>query len=151
MVPKPSARYPDDGRGVFCTCSGSSRSAVVWLDCMVKAALRLYWRYALYLGYATIAGRPADSSHKSTAGISPRLKLALQIGFGSLFCLWLAWSQLRSIRRLLTLDLAPSLRFAVVLVLAAFVLVAESNATNLTDGVDGLAAETAAIAFTRVS
>jgi len=31
--------------------------------------------------------------------------------------------------------------------LAAFVLVAESNATNLTDGVDGLAAGTAAIAL----
>jgi len=33
----------------------------------------------------------ADSNHKSNKGISPRMKLALQIGFAALlFCLWLA-------------------------------------------------------------
>ena len=85
--------------------------------------------------------------HKSNKGISPRMKLALQIGFGALFCLWLAWFQSGSITMI-------ALPFGFVLPLgllfwplAVFVLVAESNATNLTDGVDGLAGGTVAIAF----
>lgn len=85
--------------------------------------------------------------HKSNKGISPRMKLALQIGFGALFCLWLAWFQSGSITTI-------ALPFGFVLPLgllfwplAVFVLVAESNATNLTDGVDGLAGGTVAIAF----
>jgi phospho-N-acetylmuramoyl-pentapeptide-transferase len=84
---------------------------------------------------------------KSNKGISPWMKLALQIGFGVLFCLWLAWNQAGSITTI-------ALPFGFVLPLgllfwplAVFVLVAESNATNLTDGVDGLAAGTVAIAL----
>jgi phospho-N-acetylmuramoyl-pentapeptide-transferase len=84
---------------------------------------------------------------KSNKGISPRTKLALQIGFGALFCLWLLVSQPPTIANI-------DLPFGIVLPLgllfwplAAFVLVAESNATNLTDGVDGLAGGTCAIAL----
>lgn len=104
---------------------------------------------ALTLGYAAI-GWLDDWQilrHKSNKGISPRMKLALQIGFGALFCLWLAWAKSGTITTI-------SLPFGFVLplgllfwLLAVFVLVAESNATNLTDGVDGLAAGTGAIAF----
>lgn len=84
--------------------------------------------------------------HKSNKGISPRMKLALQIGFGALFCLWLAWFQSSSITTIaLPFGFVPlGLLFWP---LAVFVLVAESNATNLTDGVDGLAGGTVAIAF----
>ena len=103
----------------------------------------------LTLGYAAI-GWLDDWQilrHKSNKGISPRMKLALQISFGALFCLWLAWNQSGSIT-----TIALPLSFALPLgllfwPLAVFVLVAESNATNLTDGVDGLAAGTAAIAL----
>jgi phospho-N-acetylmuramoyl-pentapeptide-transferase len=84
---------------------------------------------------------------RSNKGISPRLKLALQIGVGSLFCLWLAWTQPASITTIL-LPLNLALPLGVLFwPLAVFVLVAESNATNLTDGVDGLAAGTCAIAL----
>lgn len=85
--------------------------------------------------------------HRSNKGISPRMKLALQVGVGSLFCLWLAWSQPISIT---TINLPLNLALPLGLLfwpLAVFVLVAESNATNLTDGVDGLAAGTCAIAL----
>jgi len=85
--------------------------------------------------------------HRSNKGISPRMKLALQISVGSLFCLWLAWSQPISIT---TINLPLNLALPLGLLfwpLAVFVLVAESNATNLTDGVDGLAAGTCAIAL----
>lgn len=103
---------------------------------------------ALTMGYALI-GWLDDWQilrYKSNKGISPKLKLALQIGFAVLFCLWLAWSHS---------DITDiTLPFKVVLplgllfwLLAVFVLVAESNATNLTDGVDGLAAGTSAIAL----
>jgi phospho-N-acetylmuramoyl-pentapeptide-transferase len=64
-----------------------------------------------------------------------------------MFCLWLIWTQSASITTLiLPLGLTLPLGFLFWL-LAGFVLVAESNATNLTDGVDGLAAGTAAIAL----
>lgn len=103
----------------------------------------------LTLGYAAI-GWLDDWQilrRKSNKGISPRMKLIFQIGCGALFCLWLYWNQSGSIT-----TIALPFGFALPLgllfwPLAAFVLVAESNATNLTDGVDGLAAGTAAIAL----
>ncbi len=61
--------------------------------------------------------------------------------------MWLAWNQPGSIT-----TIALPFGFALPLgllfwPLAVFVLVAESNATNLTDGVDGLAGGTAAVAL----
>lgn len=101
------------------------------------------------LGYAAI-GWLDDWQivrRRSNKGISPRTKLLLQIAVGALFCLWLALSQPASITTInLPLNLALPLG-VVFWPLAAFVLVAESNATNLTDGVDGLAAGTCAIAL----
>ena len=104
---------------------------------------------AVTLGYSTI-GWLDDWQilrRRSNKGISPRLKLALQVGFAGLFCLWLVWNQTTSMT-----TLALPFGFALPLgllfwPLAGFVLVAESNATNLTDGVDGLAAGTAAVAL----
>lgn len=84
---------------------------------------------------------------KSNKGISPRMKLTLQIVFGMLFSLWLFWHESGAIANISLpggLSLATGWLF---LPLAVFVLAAESNATNLTDGVDGLAAGTGAIAF----
>lgn len=84
---------------------------------------------------------------KSNKGISPRMKLALQVTFGGLFCLWLAYTQPSSITSI-ALPLGLSLPLGLLFwPLAWFVLVAESNATNLTDGLDGLAGGTGAIAF----
>ena len=84
---------------------------------------------------------------RSNKGISPRTKLTLQIAVGSLFCLWLALSQPASITNLI-LPLGIVLPLGLLFwPLAVFVLVAESNATNLTDGVDGLAGGTCAIAL----
>lgn len=84
---------------------------------------------------------------KSNKGISPRMKLGLQVGFAVLFCLWLMVTQPASIT-----TVALPFGFAIPLGflfwgLAAFVLVSESNATNLTDGLDGLAGGTVAIAL----
>jgi len=84
---------------------------------------------------------------KSNKGISPRMKLTLQIVFGVLFCLWLFWYKSPAIS---TVNLPGDLSLPLGWLfwpLAIFVLTAESNATNLTDGVDGLAAGTGAIAF----
>lgn len=84
---------------------------------------------------------------KSNKGISPKLKLALQVLFGGMFCGWLLWSQPADIATIafpFGMSLSLGLLF---LPLAWFVLVAESNATNLTDGLDGLGGGTAAIAL----
>jgi phospho-N-acetylmuramoyl-pentapeptide-transferase len=84
---------------------------------------------------------------KSNKGISPRMKLALQVGFALAFCLWLFFTQPFNITTI-ALPLGFSLPLGLLFwPLAGFVLVAESNATNLTDGIDGLAAGTVAIAL----
>jgi phospho-N-acetylmuramoyl-pentapeptide-transferase len=84
---------------------------------------------------------------KSNKGISPRLKLALQIAFGGLFCLWAMLTQPVSITNL-AFPFGAVLPLGILfLPIAWFSLVAESNATNLTDGLDGLAAGTSAIAL----
>lgn len=84
---------------------------------------------------------------KTNMGLTPKQKLVLQIGFAVIFCVWMFISQPPSITDI-------NLPFKIILPLsfffwfvAIFVIVAESNATNLTDGVDGLAGGTGAIAF----
>lgn len=84
---------------------------------------------------------------KSNKGISPQIKLALQIGFATMFCLWLIFTQPDNITTI-ALPLGFSLPLGSLFwPMSAFVLLAESNATNLTDGIDGLAAGTVAIAL----
>ena len=101
------------------------------------------------LGYGTI-GWIDDWQvlrRKSNKGISPRTKLALQIVIGILFSSWLLWHESSAVSNVI-LPGGLTLSFGwLFLPLAIFVLAAESNATNLTDGVDGLAAGTGAIAF----
>ncbi len=85
---------------------------------------------------------------KSNKGISPRMKLALQVSFAAVFCLWLMFNQPSNITNIVLPSLGFSLPLGVLFwPLAGFVLVAESNATNLTDGIDGLAGGTVAIAL----
>lgn len=104
---------------------------------------------ALTFGYALI-GWLDDWQiirRKSNKGISPHMKLALQVGFGGLFCLWAAMTQSASIANL-ALPFGWILPLGILLFpIGWFALVAESNATNLTDGLDGLAGGTVAIAL----
>ncbi|PZV13356.1 MAG: phospho-N-acetylmuramoyl-pentapeptide-transferase [Leptolyngbya sp.] len=84
---------------------------------------------------------------KSNKGISPRMKLAMQIGFGGAFCVWAALTQTANVATLI-LPFGNLLPLGLLMFpLGWFALVAESNATNLTDGLDGLAAGTVAIAL----
>jgi phospho-N-acetylmuramoyl-pentapeptide-transferase len=84
---------------------------------------------------------------QSNKGISPKMKLILQIAVAILFCFWMIWYEPASITNIALpggINLSLGLLFWP---LAGFVLTAENNATNLTDGIDGLAAGTGAIAF----
>jgi phospho-N-acetylmuramoyl-pentapeptide-transferase len=75
------------------------------------------------------------------------MKLILQITIAVIFCLWMVATQPSNLTNIAlpgSLILPLGLFFWL---LAGFVMVAESNATNLTDGVDGLAAGTGALAF----
>jgi phospho-N-acetylmuramoyl-pentapeptide-transferase len=84
---------------------------------------------------------------RSNQGISPKTKLGLQIILAVLFCLWVLTTQPLDITTVaLPLGLAVPLGL-LFWPLAGFVLVAESNATNLTDGLDGLMGGTGAVAF----
>lgn len=125
--------------------------ALVWSGLVIKVQdfIPLLVVSIVTIGYAAI-GWLDDWKivrRRSNKGISPRTKLTLQIAVGSLFCLWLALSQPASITNLI-LPLGIVLPLGLLFwPLAVFVLVAESNATNLTDGVDGLAGGTCAIAL----
>lgn len=84
---------------------------------------------------------------KSNKGLTPRQKVILQVVGATAFCGWLFWSQPESIT---TVALPFGLQLPLGLAfwpLAIFVFTAESNATNITDGVDGLAGGTGAIAL----
>ncbi|MGF1514053.1 MAG: phospho-N-acetylmuramoyl-pentapeptide-transferase [Elainellaceae cyanobacterium] len=83
---------------------------------------------------------------RSNKGISPSMKLALQLVVGVAFCLWLFFTQPDEITTVALPGLALPLGWLFWLV-AGFVPVAQSNATNLTDGLDGLMGGTGAIAF----
>lgn len=84
---------------------------------------------------------------KSNKGMSPRMKLFLQIAIAVLFCLWAWVTQPASITTVaLPLGLMLPLGW-LFWVVAGFAVVAESNSTNITDGVDGLAAGVSAIAL----
>jgi phospho-N-acetylmuramoyl-pentapeptide-transferase len=84
---------------------------------------------------------------KSNKGISPRIKLALQVIFGAIFCFWAAFTQPIAISELkLPFDWVLPLGW-LIFPLGWLAMVSESNATNLTDGLDGLAAGTVAIAL----
>ncbi|MFZ4666015.1 MAG: phospho-N-acetylmuramoyl-pentapeptide-transferase [Prochlorotrichaceae cyanobacterium] len=84
---------------------------------------------------------------KSNKGISPKLKLLFQIGFAIVFCAYVAWQ--RGMTGSFTeISLSGDWVISAHLFfwpLAVFVLTAESNATNLTDGLDGLAAGTGSL------
>jgi len=84
---------------------------------------------------------------KSNKGIAPRTKLALQILFSVGFCFWALATQPAEVTTVV-LPFSLSLPLGTLFwPLAGFVLVAESNATNLTDGLDGLMGGTGAIAL----
>lgn len=104
---------------------------------------------ALTLSYAFI-GWVDDwqvMRQRSNKGISPKMKLALQIGFATAFCVWAIASQSTDLT-IISLPLGITLPLGMLFwPLAGFVLVAESNATNLTDGVDGLMGGAGAIAL----
>lgn len=138
---------------------GSAILAILWayLSPALESADRLsvVGVAALTLAYAAI-GWIDDWQvlrRKSNKGISPRLKLMLQIICAVLFCGWMSW------RSDLAIDLTQILFPGGVTLslglafwaLAGFTIVAESNATNLTDGLDGLMGGTGAVAFLGLS
>ncbi len=88
---------------------------------------------------------------QSNKGISPKMKLVLQIVVAVVYLLWLFQSQSDHLEEFTQVVLFSSFILTLGLLfwpLAVFAMTAESNATNLTDGVDGLAGGTAAIALT---
>jgi phospho-N-acetylmuramoyl-pentapeptide-transferase len=83
---------------------------------------------------------------KSNKGLSAKVRLAIEFGAGGLFALWLLLTKPAIATLMLPFGLALPIGF-LFLFLAIFVVAAESNAVNLTDGMDGLAAGTTAIAL----
>lgn len=89
---------------------------------------------------------------QSSAGLSPRGKLIAQGAVAAALCAWLAHGPTSSAVILPPTSVAlpfnlPNIPLGGAFwALSAFAMVAESNATNLTDGLDGLAASTGAVA-----
>lgn len=83
---------------------------------------------------------------KSNKGISAKLRLAIEFGSGALFGLWLMQQQADITTLKFPFGIAVPIG-VLFLFVAMFVVAAESNAVNLTDGMDGLAPGTCAIAL----
>jgi phospho-N-acetylmuramoyl-pentapeptide-transferase len=101
------------------------------------------------LGYLAIGGVDdwKSLSNGQNEGLTPKGKLLLQTGIAIAFCGWAFYSRGTAITTVhLPFELVLPLGF-LFWGLAVFTLLAESNATNLTDGVDGLAGGTGAIAL----
>ncbi len=101
------------------------------------------------LAYLAIGGVDdwKSLSNRKNEGLTPKGKLALQAAIAIAFCGWAFYSRGNAITNVhlpLNVILPLGLFFWGV---AIFALLAESNATNLTDGVDGLAGGTGAIAL----
>ena len=116
---------------------------------VAPADSRLLAVAAISLCYLAIGGIDdwRSLTRRTNKGLSPRGKLLLQALTAAAFLAWAAWQhQLGS-------DLALPLGWVLPLglliwPLGLFVFLAESNATNLTDGLDGLAAGCGAVVFT---
>ncbi|WP_295615823.1 phospho-N-acetylmuramoyl-pentapeptide-transferase [Chamaesiphon sp. GL140_3_metabinner_50] len=101
------------------------------------------------LGYFAIGGVDdwKSLSNRKNEGLTPKGKLLLQTAIAIAFCGWAIYRRGNTITNV-------HLPFNIIIPLgvlfwglAVFALLAESNATNLTDGVDGLAGGTGAIAL----
>ncbi len=83
---------------------------------------------------------------KSNKGLSARLRLVIEMISGAVFAFWVLLNHNAVSTLLLPFGVTLPIGFLFIF-LAIFVVAAESNAVNLTDGMDGLAAGTTAIAF----
>ncbi len=84
---------------------------------------------------------------RHNTGLTPRGKLLLQALCAGAFLAWAHWDQ--QVAAYIALPLGWVLPLGLLIwPLGLFVFLAESNATNLTDGLDGLAAGCGAIVFT---
>jgi phospho-N-acetylmuramoyl-pentapeptide-transferase len=104
---------------------------------------------ATSLGYFAIGGVDdwKSLSNRKNEGLTPKGKLLLQTAIAIAFCGWAfhsRGSEITNVHLPFNIILPLGLLFWG---LAVFALLAESNATNLTDGVDGLAGGTGAIAL----
>ncbi|WP_310419350.1 phospho-N-acetylmuramoyl-pentapeptide-transferase [Chamaesiphon sp. OTE_8_metabat_110] len=101
------------------------------------------------LGYLAIGGVDdwKSLSNRKNEGLTAKGKLLLQAAIAIAFCGWAFYSRGNAITNVhLPFNVFLPLGF-LFWGLAVFALLAESNATNLTDGVDGLAGGTGAIAL----
>lgn len=104
---------------------------------------------AISLSYLAIGGIDdwRSLTRRTNKGLSPRGKLLLQALTAAAFLAWAAWQQ--QLGGDLALPLGWVLPLGLLIwPLGLFVFLAESNATNLTDGLDGLAAGCGAVVFT---
>ena len=118
---------------------------VIWVgfspNAIAVGAITLFYSFVGWIDDWQILQR------KSNKGITPRQKLILQFMGAIAFCAWVSFTQPGNLTDV-ALPFGIVLSFGIFFwVLAVFVFAAESNATNITDGVDGLAGGTCAIAL----
>ena len=86
-------------------------------------------------------------NNQKNAGLSPKAKITYQIIFGMIFIMWIYLKGF--IKSDISLVFEQSINIGIfILPLALFVLLAQSNSTNLTDGLDGLASGCGSLVFT---
>ena len=111
--------------------------------------MRLLAVAGVTLAYMLIGGFDdwRSLTRQTNTGLTPRGKLLLQAGAAALFLATAAWNGW--IATTVALPFAFQIHLGwLIWPLALFVFLAESNATNLTDGLDGLASGCGALVFT---
>jgi len=122
--------------GSFASVNGSSKEQLLAVSCIT-------------LVYMLIGGLDdwRSLTRRTNKGLSPLGKLLLQAAAALIFITWAicqGW-----LHSSIALPLGISLQIGLLIwPLALFVFLAESNATNLTDGLDGLASGCGALVFT---
>ena len=122
--------------GSFVSVNGESSKQLLALSCIT-------------LAYMVIGGFDdwRSLTRGTNTGLTPRGKLLLQTAAGLIFLAWAGWQHWIDSSIALPLGMSIQMGF-MIWPLALFVFLAESNATNLTDGLDGLASGCGALVFT---
>ncbi len=114
-----------------------------------ESSVKVFTISCLVLSYMLIGGLDDWKSltNNTNKGLSAKAKLFLQSISGIIFLIWSGINQW--IPNNIALPLGINIQLGILIwPLALFVLLAESNATNLTDGLDGLASGCGALVFT---
>ncbi len=125
--------------GCLVSVYGTSRSELIAISCLTLSFMMI-----------GIFDDLQGFSRKTNKGLSVKAKFILQCLFGIIFLYWA--NSVDAISSSISLPMGFSFNLGIwIWPLSLFVIIAESNASNLTDGLDGLASGCATLIFSGIA